>query len=982
MPARAVYTIPPGVSFVDALAAGLFARADGDPMALADMRVLLPTRRACRALTDAFLRLSNGAALLPPSMTPIGDVDEVELALTLGRDGSDDVPPAIPDLRRRLLLTRLILQHREQQGGSPLRADQASRLADELAHFLDEVQTARLSFDRLAGLVPDEYADHWRITLQFLKIVIEHWPEIVAAEGCIDHSERRNRLIQAQIERWRAAPPEVPVIVAGSTGSVPATADLIATVTELPNGAVVLPGLDRTLDDLNIGLMQPTHPQFAMVQLLNRVGIAPVDVADWPPADSKPTGARAVLLRSAMLPAGAAPDRLDTATAQAAVESVSRIDCATPQEEAMVIALKLRAVLETPGKTGALVTPDRSLARRVAAELRRWDIDIDDSAGTALGHTPVGVFLRLTADMVAERGAPVPLLACLKHPLSAGGGDPGRFRAKARALERAALRGPRPRAGFDGLREALESAKAEDSMTAWVDDIAERSASFEGYLSGSPAPFADILSAHIAFAEWLAGDGTVPGADRLWRGDAGQTAALFVGELLEAAATLGRIGGSAYPALLESLMHGRVVRPRFGRHPRLHIWGPLEARLQQTDLLILGGLNEGAWPPDPATDPWMSRPMRARFGLPSAERRIGLSAHDFAQAFAAPEVLLTRATRVEGTPTVPSRWLLRLDNVLAAAGAPGGLRSTEQHWLSWQAALSRPALQQQTRAPGPCPPVAARPRRLSVTQIETLIRDPYAIYARHVLRLRPLEPLDADPAAAERGTAIHDALDAFLKRYPDELPATALDGLLEIGAAEFGPMLNRPGVLAFWWPRFRRIAQWFVDQERARRPGLRTVHSEVTGTIEFDAPAGPFVLTGKADRIDESDDGALQIIDYKTGSIPRRRDMEQGFSPQLPLEAVILADGGFPDIEPAVPHKLALWHLTGGNPPASESIALTGDLDALVDRVRAGVRALIAQYDDPEMPYRSRPSAGHAPARSDYDHLARVKEWPMEDGAP
>ena len=793
----AVYTIPPGVSFVDALAAGLLSRAGGDPMALASIRVMLPNRRACRALTDAFLRISNGSALMPPTMTPVGDIDEAELALTSDGDGlsegSLDIPPAIPELRRRLLLTRLILQFLDRRDGEGLRSDQASRLAEELARFLEQVQTARLSFDGLSDLVPDEFADHWRVTLEFLKIVTQHWPDIIAAEGCLDHAERRNRLIEVQIERWRAAPPETPVVIAGSTGSVPATADLIAAVAELPLGIVVLPGLDKTLDDDAIETMQPTHPQFAMVQLLRRIGADVTDVREWPGTATPEGGARAELLASALLPPGADPRRLDPETARAAIARIDRVDCATAQEEALVAALKLREALETPGKTAALVTPDRSLARRVAAELKRWDIDIDDSAGVPLGDTPPGAFLRLTADLVAQQAAPVPLLACLKHPLAAGGEEPGGFRARVRSLERAVLRGPRPPPGLNALRQALASVTAGEALTSWMAGIGGRAADFERLLLGAGAPLADIIAAHVAFAEWLAATDALSGADRLWRGEAGQEAALFVRELGDSAGALGEITGSAYPALLETLMRGRVVRPRYGRHPRLHIWGPLEARLQQADLLILGGLNEGTWPPDPATDPWMSRPMRRRFGLPPPERRIGLSAHDFAQAFSAPEVLLTRATRVDGTPTVPSRWLLRLDNVLTAAGVEDGLHRDEPQWLAWQAALDRPRTRHQIRAPGPCPPVAARPRQLSVTQIETLIRDPYAIYARHVLRLRPLEPLDADPAAAERGTAIHDALDAFLKEHPAALPARALDALFAIGEDTFGPMLDRPG---------------------------------------------------------------------------------------------------------------------------------------------------------------------------------------------
>lgn len=984
MDRRRVHTIPPGVSFVDALAAGLLARADGDPMALAGIGVYLPTRRACRALTEAFLRQTGGAALMPPTMSPIGDIDETELTFSAegetAMSGVFDIPPAIPEMHRRLLLARLILGQREAVEGHGITPDQAARLAEELGRFLDQVQTERLTFGRLADLAPEEFADHWRITLTFLRILTEHWPEMLREQGCIDAADRRNRLIAAQIARWRDSPPAVTIVVAGSTGSVPATADLIAAVAGLPGGMVVLPGLDTSLDEETLAHIQPTHPQYAMVRLLRRLSMAVNEVAAWPGTEDD-APARAALLGLAMRPASVPPPPAppDGDGVRRAVENVHRIDCATPQEESTVIALAMREALESPGKVAALVTPDRHLSRRVAAELRRWDIEVDDSAGAPLGDTAPGAFLRLTARLVAEHAAPISLLSCLKHPLAAGGMTPGLFRDRVRALEIAVLRGPRPKAGFAGLVEALGAESKDEPLVAWIAALTEAAEPFRKVLGMLDSLLPDIVAAHVAFTEFLARSADEIGAERLWSGEEGEQAAAFIRELHGAGALLGPAGGAAYPALFDSLMRGRVVRPRYGRHPRLHIWGPLEARLQQADLLILGGLNEGSWPPDPAPDPWMSRPMRVRFGLPPPERRVGLSAHDFAQAFSAREVMLTRATRVEGTPTVPSRWLLRLDNVLEAADSAGAMRAEQGRWLGWQAALDRPAPLVRVRAPGPCPPVAARPRRLSVTQIETLIRNPYAIYARHVLRLRPLDPIDADPAAAERGTIIHEALDRFLDRFPSALPDDALDALLAIGREAFGATLDRPGVRAFWWPRFERIADWFVDHERTRRGFLRAIHNEVTGRIELDAPAGPFVLTGKADRIDLHDDGGVEIIDYKTGSPPTKTNIERGFSPQLPLEALIARDGGFEGVGAVTPRRIALWRLSGGNPPA-EQVGIDKDMEALIDGVRAGLLELIARYDDPETPYIPRPDPAHAPVRSDYDHLARVKEWAAVDG--
>ncbi|MGF1641516.1 MAG: PD-(D/E)XK nuclease family protein, partial [Rhodospirillales bacterium] len=391
-------------------------------------------------------------------------------------------------------------------------------------------------------------------------------------------------------------------------------------------------------------------------------------------------------------------------------------------------------------------------------------------------------------------------------------------------------------------------------------------------------------------------------------------------------------------------------------------------------VMILGSLNEDSWPPAADASPWMSRPMMTAFGLPLPERRIGLSAHDFAQAFAAPRVWLTRATRIEGTPTVPSRWLLRLENLLAGTGAADALTRDSAQWLHWQRALDSPDAFRPVDRPAPTPPVEARPRRLSVTQIETWMRDPYAIYARHVLNLKALDPIDADPDAADYGARIHKALDRFVRETPGPLPPDALTRLLAAGRDSFGELLERPAIRAFWWPRFRRIADWFLALERDRHAGLRATASEVAGALTLDAPAGPFVLTAVADRIDTLADGSLAVIDYKTGAPPANREVAAGFAPQLPLEAAIAQAGGFAGAPAAPVSALEYWRLGGGD-PAGERIVLAGDPGALTGEAIAGLRMLIARFDLPATPYESRPRPAVAPRFSDYEHLARVKEW-------
>jgi len=507
--------------------------------------------------------------------------------------------------------------------------------------------------------------------------------------------------------------------------------------------------------------------------------------------------------------------------------------------------------------------------------------------------------------------------------------------------------------------------------------LADLAQPFADLLAQAPTPLGTLLAAHVAFAERLADDGQSDGARRLWHGEAGDAAAGFVADLKAAADGVPPLDGRDYGELLHTLMAPVAVRPAYGRHPRLAIWGPLEARLQHADRLVVGGLNEGSWPPEVAADPWMSRPMRLAFGLPPAERRIGLAAHDFAQAFCAPQVVLTRSARVEGTPAVPSRWLLRLDAVLAAGGLPDGAKALApvDDWLAWHAALERPAGAEPGRAPEPRPPVAARPRRLWATAIETLMRDPYAVYARHVLGLEALPPIDADPGAADYGSIVHAALDAFLKAHRQgPLPADSLERLRQLGRASFARTLARPGVWAFWWPRFERVAAWFVAHETARRAGLSETWSEVEGELSFAAPAGAFTLLARADRIDRLADGTLAVIDYKTGAAPSAKEVAAGFAPQLPIEAAIAQRGGFPGIPGRPVGQLLYWRLKGGL-PAGEERAAGDDPGRLAGQALAGVERLVGTFDDPQTPYRARPHPDKAPKYSDYLHLARVKEW-------
>ncbi|MBV8535800.1 MAG: double-strand break repair protein AddB [Alphaproteobacteria bacterium] len=983
MPAGAtarVFNIPTGVAFLDALAEGILSRDGDSPLALSRVTVLLPTRRACRALRDAFLRRTEGRPTLLPRLRPVGDVDDDELAIA-GDEGGLDLAPSIPPLRRLLVLARAILALERAAGERT--PPQAVDLAAELARLLDQVQTERLGFARLEKLVPEEHAEHWRRTIKFLEILTENWPKILETEGGLDPTERRNLVLTALARHWMAHPPAGPVYAAGSTGSIPAVADLLAVIAQLPRGAVILPGLDGDLDAESWDALDETHPQYGLRQLLARLGVTREAVETWShgmaPAHAT---ARRHLLSAALRPAATTAAWRELAPVPAeAVAGLKRIDCAHPQHEAQVIALLLRQALETPGRTAALITPDRALARRVCAEIGRFGVSVDDSAGRPLAATPPMIYLRLIAEAICDGAAPAPLLAVLKHPLAAGGLVPVDFRTRARRFETAVLHGPRPSSGFASLIAQLAASRAAD-LVPWLSGLAQLAARFAECAAGT-TPVLDLLQAHIAVAEAWAATDTEAGAVRVWAGEAGEAAASFVAELAEAARDFPPIHGTAYPAFFDACAAGRVVRPAWGGHPRLHILGPLEARLIGVDLAILGGLNEGTWPPEATSDPWMSRPMRSAFGLPAPERRVGLSAHDFAQACGAPTVVLTRAARVEGTPTVPSRWLQRLDAVLQQAGLREHLAWTDP--LAWRAWLDQTPPREPPGPPAPRPPVKARPRQLSVTQIERWRRDPYAIYARHVLRLKKLQPIDADPSAADRGIVIHEALAKFVREYPKTLPPGALDRLLEIGKDCFGPLLARPGIWAFWWPRFHAVATWFLAHEEEWRGTAAVLATEADGRLTLNTSGSDFVLVARADRIDRGTDGALALIDYKTGRAPSLTEVVDGFAPQLPLEAAIAMAGGFSGVPAAAVARLRYWRLSGGAEPGEE-IPLDGvelprrggpvpDPASLAAQAVAGVRALVERFDDPATPYHARPWPDQGLRYNDYSHLARTKEW-------
>ena len=993
--------------------------ASRDPLELARATLYLPTRRACQLARDAFVAAFDGQAAILPSIVALGDLDEDEIifAETATAELAEDalaLPPAIGKLDRRLLLAQLIVRWaaaiRPEQG-APLIANTpaaALALADDLARLIDDAITRKMDWQRLDSLVPDQFDKYWQLTLDFLKIARDYWPERLKERNEIDAAERRDRLIEAEMKRLAGG--NQPVIAAGSTGSMPATAKLLAAIAQLPHGAVVLPGLDTLLDEESWrGITARAdeksgpgvvHPQFAMQALLARIGIARDAVKQLavPAAHG-----RELLASEAMRPA-ATTDRWQTcfkaadfaAAADKAMDGLSVIETANAEEEALAIAVCLREAVETPHKTAALVTPDRGLARRVVAALERWQVEVDDSGGDALADTPAGTFARLVAEAAVGGLEPAPLLALLKHTLLRLGAEAGAHARAIAALERAVLRGPRPRRGSAGLLHALSSFKATrdelhrndprsfvvaadlDAAKRLVEMLAQALAPLEALGRNLHSMFT-LVQAHAKALEALADDGKAIAA---YAGTDGRQLLRAFETLAESQAsqTL-ELAAADYPEVFHLLLSDRAERRAEIGNPRVRIFGLLEARLQNVDRIVLGGLNESTWPPDTRSDPWLSRPMRLDLGLNLPELRIGLSAHDFAQALGAPEVILTRAAKQAGAPTVSSRFMQRLAAVSGerrwqAAKARGAI------YTNYVRALDHPAKVSPAPRPQPVPPPEARPAQLSVTDIENWLRDPYTIYAKHVLRLFPLEAVDTPPGAADRGTFIHEAIGEFTKTFADALPADVTRELVARGEKHFAPLKDYEEARAFWWTRFLRIAGWFQGWERERRAGATKIFAELSGKHSIALGKAGFLLTARADRIERRADGSYAILDYKTGQPPTEPQVRSGLAPQLTLEAAILRNGGFPGIAAGSVSEIGYVRLKGGDPPGEpKTIRFTdGTPDSCADIALQKLTGIAQRFLVGGEPYRSLVHPMWKKHYGDYDHLARVKEWAASGG--
>ncbi len=947
---KGLYAIPLGVPFLETLVDGLITETASDPLSLARYMVILPTRRGCLALQQAFQKATPSGCRMLPRMIALQDIEEG--ADLPGYLPPETLPPAMPNWQRLGLLSQLVMAFEKQKEGGVPNPAGAVCLAQELMRLVDEVETTGLDLRALKTLVGADYAAHWQLTLDFLKILTDLWPPILEQAGFIEPAARRRMMLEHVATHWH---PTDPVILAGTTATRPATACLAKSILGLEKGSVVLPGVDMTLTLQERQGLPPTHPQYTLSQLIQRLGSPEL----WPGCPAIPT--RSAFLSQGMKAtsqeATGVPNnswQISPETAKDVLSSLQAIEAPSILEEARQIALMMRYELETPEKVIALVTPDAELARRVRAALGRWELHANLSSGLPLTQSVVGRFLLLSSLLVQDMRA-TELLALLKHPLYGKGRDRLAQLKETRRFEMEILRGGAP-----------------SQVQTLPFPGHERCGPLRALNDGQVHSFSDFLKAHATVAEAMVGGSIDEDQSLLWGEEDGQVAATFWKTLLDHGDHFPPLTARDYPSFLANLMAEEVVRDVEGIGSRLLILGALEARLLQADVVILGGLNEGAWPGVAEDDPWLSRPMRESFGLPPLERKIGLSAHDFCAAMTAPKVYMTRSLKRDGAATLPSRWWQRLSALLSTGG--GVLSASQlQPWGAWSQALDQPSKRITFMPPAPCPPLTARPRRLSVTAVETLLRDPYSIYAKSILNLRPLDPLEMDLSMAERGQAIHQALDGFVRSGVEPASPDAMVTFEALGLEAFGDLLVDPRAMAFWWPRFQRMGGWFLTQMAKDQPQIQEMKTEVEGAIEIPTANGPIILTAKADRIDVMVSGQAQIIDYKTGMTPTKKAVTQGYAPQLSLEGVILSVGGFSDLPPLPVEKLCYWSVTGGT-PAGEMVSFDSP-EGLLTAAEQGVRRLFEAFLGRETPFYACPDPLIVPAYHDYAHLERLKEW-------
>lgn len=977
-----VFNISPRYPFLEVLASYVIETAKRDNLNIANDLILLPTRRSCRHLKEVFLNLSGNMATLLPTILPLGDIDENGLAfLDYENEKLDDgLPPSISPIERNLILSYIIKKHTPSM--PDISEEQAYSLAVDLAHLMDTVEMEELSFTNLKDIVPEEYSEHWQETLNFLKVITEEYPKLLKSINLLNPIDRKIKLIKKQVEFWKKYPPRGRVFAGGSTGSLVPIAYMLRFIANMDNGYLILPGLDKNISDADFKLLTsdyPTtnqnHPQYGLLKLIKSLGLKISDVPELPMfkqydvADSaRELLSSHIMLSSDMNDSWQNLPELD----ENILDDVSELTLKDEAEEVFAIASLLRKTVDE-NKRALLITPDRKIAKSVASELKRWNIIVDDSAGTPASDTTTGNYIILILKMIYDNFSPYSLLAVLKHKYTHLGFDSDTLKRAVFELENNVLRGKN---GIDTLEKMLNistDSPLANSLLLKVQSLTNE----YSHLMGDTQKYSmyDLFVRHLKLVENFVSSDDVNINEILWNSDLHSSLSTELKNLLsslkdisEQDTEIDKMTAPAYFVFISNYLLSLSLRPTKSAHPNIAIMNSIEARLMSADLYIMAGLNEDTFPSVTSDDPWMSRPMKAKFKLPLPERKIGLSSHDFVEFFCKKNVVMTHAVKVNGLNTITSRWLTKLDAIATLRGIKR--KNTLGNMVkSWLASFENETIGVRCERPRPCPPVYARPKKLSATWIEKWYRDPYIIFANKILRLKKLDDINPEVGSAEFGTIIHNSLEEFKKRNMSTF--AELVGLMFNNAVQYQDIPQ----IDFWYSKFREVAKWFVDYEASIKQSISISYQEEEGALSL---TDDFTITAKADRIDITKDNRAYIYDYKTGTPPSITEVENGYAPQLPIEALILKNNGFANIKTnAKVAGVRYIKLTGSD--NGKITEVSDSIDEVVDKAMDNLLKTINAFSLETTPYLSRPNpnkVGHAIENySEYEHLARVSEW-------
>ena len=955
-----IFNIPASCPFWDNIASIYLSRFSDNPLKLASVSFLVSNRRNCIALTNAFMKKQNMHPTILPQIIPINetDVDELFFSYFGIENITETNHTPISREERLFLLTRMIISKPNEFGIKKTSLTQALNLAENLANLLDTCYNQDLSFDKLNELVPEKYAYHWQETLDLLKIITKYWPEILKERKAIDICDLKNHLLRKKAIFLKNNDFEKHIVIAGVTASFPSFVELMKTVIELKNGEIYFSGIDKLADNEYWDAIDEMHPQFELKDLLKKLQLDRLLIKDH----CLPSNIfREHFISEVMRPA-IVSDKWSSLQSvidgKSAVKGIQVINSKNQREEALAIALKMREILEEEDKTACLVTYDRNLARRVSAELKRFNIEVDDSAGIPLSLTPIGIFLRLIVEYCLDTKSDIKMMDLLKNPFTLMKQNINEYKDKIYNLEKY-------------LRDK-EKHPISNENNDFLIKLKELVKDFSDSLKKTNIDFNELLKLHLNLAEELASSDSKEGKNFLWCGDIAKSMANFITKILETSDLMGKIKGSDYLSILSLLMNRETYRTKYGTHPRLCILGPIEAQLQHFDYIIIGEANEGIWPKLPKADMWMSRPMMSDFGFNLPEKNIGILAFGFTKFMMTENVIITRAERIGESPTQKSRWIFRLETMMKALGLD--IKDIEANgFVSFIHTIDKPKTITPIKPPSPRPPLHARPRKLSASGLDLLIDDPYSVFAKYILKLYPLNDLDRELDQRDFGNLVHNIIEDFNNQYNSLLPHNSLDILIDIGKTHFKNQNLKKEVEVFWWPKFLTIAKWVIEQEKEYRTEVKSIHNEINGEIKYDLPCGQFTFTAKADRIDELLDGSINIIDYKTGSIPTKTQVETGHAMQLLLEGIIAQNGAYAINSNNTVNKLIYYRL------GKEKLIMDSNLQELLDKSKDYIIKLVNTFDFETTPYHSRPTPKYIPKNKDYEHLARIREWSVHE---